>query len=80
MKDVIIAILGLILFVIGLIFICDYCEDKHDENVWNNGMCQCGGTFEYQQAVGHYYSTNYVYKCNKCGDIIELYTFRKEVK
>ena len=77
MKNSIIAILILILLTIGLLFLCSYCEHYYDNEVWNNGMCQCGGKWEYQQAVGHRYSTNYIYKCNKCGAVIETYEFRK---
>lgn len=43
-----------------------------DNISWNNGKCSCGGSWEYQQAVGHRYSTNYVYKCDKCGKIAEF--------
>ena len=40
---------------------------------YNNGICRdCGGEYEYDQAVGHYYSTTYIYKCDKCGNIVEL--------
>ncbi len=40
---------------------------------YNGGICpRCGGTFVYQQAVGHRYSTNYIYKCDKCGKTIEI--------
>jgi hypothetical protein len=39
---------------------------------WNDGYCKCGGKWEYQEAVGHRYSTNYLYKCDKCGRIVEF--------
>ena len=40
---------------------------------YNDGVCpRCGGNFVYQQAVGHRYSTNYIYKCDKCGNTIEI--------
>ena len=40
---------------------------------YNNGICQlCGGKYVYQQAVGHRYETNYIYRCDKCGHTIEV--------
>ena len=72
-------VLLIVVFVIVCLF-CRSCTRIHDENAWNNGVCSCGGKYEYQQAVGHYYSTDYIYKCNKCGDIIELSKLQKEEK
>ena len=42
---------------------------------WNNGYCKCGGKWEYQEAVGHRYTTNYLYKCDKCGRIVEFESY-----
>ena len=36
----------------------------------------CGGTWEYEQAVGHKSSTSYIYICRKCGKRIEIYEAR----
>lgn len=36
--------------------------------------CSCGGQYEYEQTIGHAYSTGYIYKCNNCGRIIEIST------
>lgn len=50
---------------------------KHDEKFWNDGHCDvCGGTWEYEQAVGHRTSTSYIYVCTECGKRIELYEVR----
>ena len=45
---------------------------KYDEKLWNDGHCDCGGTWEYEQAVGHRSSTSYIYVCEDCGKRIEL--------
>ena len=50
---------------------------KADKNAaierYNNGICHdCGGEYKYDQAVGHYFDTTYIYKCDKCGNIVEL--------
>lgn len=60
-----------IVIIVGLVWY------KADNNTvikrYNNGICRdCGGEYKYDQAVGHYRSTTYIYKCNKCGNIIEL--------
>ena len=50
---------------------------KHDDTLWNDGHCDvCGGTWEYEQAVGHRSSTSYIYVCDDCGKRIELYEVR----
>jgi hypothetical protein len=39
---------------------------------WNDGYHECGGKWMYQQAVGHYYTTSYLYECEKCGETHEF--------
>lgn len=47
--------------------------NDHDDKLWNYGHCPvCGSEWEYEQAVGHYYSTHYVYVCKECGKRIEI--------
>jgi len=65
-------ILIIILVVVWLI------ETGVSTNVYNNGICRnCGGTYIYQQAVGRGHYVHYLYKCNKCNDIIETNTYFK---
>ena len=45
---------------------------------WNNGYCECGGHWEYEQAVGHQYSTSYIYRCDNCGKRIEVKSIVEE--
>lgn len=47
-----------------------------DNNKWNGGYHQCGGKWVYEQAVGHRYSTDYLYRCDKCGMIEEFNEYR----
>lgn len=68
-KAVIIIALILFAIIVCLIIV----GEIHDDKKWNNGHCPvCGSKWEYEQAVGHYYSTDYVYVCNKCGRRIEI--------
>ena len=49
-----------------------------DASMWNDGYCECGGKWEYQQAIGHEYTTSYQYRCNKCGRYKEFDAMRGE--
>lgn len=55
-----------------LLIIVRGCEYWNDDNIYNDGVCYCGGHFHYEQAVGHKYFTNYIYACDKCGRRIEI--------
>ena len=59
----------LILILIVIFVISRACSAVR----YNNGICKiCGGHYVYQQAVGHRYETNYIYRCDKCGHTIEV--------
>ena len=58
----------LIAFLIFLLLIDNIVSSTQ----YNNGICSCGGTFKYEQAVGHRYQTRYLYICDKCGRTIEI--------
>lgn len=60
-----------VILIIFVIAITAYGDSK-DLKKWNNGHCDCGGHWEYQQAVGHRYDTDYIYKCDACGKIEEF--------
>lgn len=64
----------LIVLVLAMIFGA-YNDYQHHLDVvedFNNGICkECGSTYSFVEAVGHRYSSTYVYKCNGCGNIIE---------
>lgn len=70
-RDIIRIILGSI-FILGMIYGVVKCSNDQEDKKWNNGYCECGGHYEYQQAVGHQYTTSYIYQCDSCGKIIEL--------
>lgn len=50
-------------------------EAKMDADAWGNGVCRCGGEFEFANAThvkngGNYY----YYYCDDCGAVIETHT------
>lgn len=64
----IIAIIGIVIFFISITVIRIISHKPQH----SNGICtECGSQYEFVQAVGHKYDTSYIYKCNKCGKIIE---------
>lgn len=77
LLDGIISILGIIGLSIAItviiMFGVDRLANKHDNKLWNDGHCDvCGGTWQYEQAVGHRFSTAYIYICDECGKRIEI--------
>ncbi len=69
-------IISIIVFVVltfTIVFGTLIGSKKHDEKLWNDGHCDiCGGTWQYEQAVGHRSSTSYIYICEDCGKRIEI--------
>ena len=76
MEDYISEIIGII--VIVLLFVAFFfgvhkALIKLDDKCWNDGHCDiCGGTWQYEQAVGHRSATSYIYICDGCGKRIEI--------
>lgn len=69
----IISIIATILIIIALVLGAEACSAKRDKILWNNGHCDvCGGTWKYEQAVGHRSVTSYIYVCEDCGKRIEI--------
>ena len=66
-------ILAILLTVAIILVILQFIEDSNSKNNYNNGICSlCDGHYVFHQAVGHAYSTRYIYKCDKCGNLIEV--------
>lgn len=59
---------GMIALALGICAL----EAKMDASVWNDGICQCGGEFEFSNATHRKNGGNfYYYTCNDCGEVIE---------
>lgn len=73
----IISIIVVISLFVALCFGVYKAGIRYDEKLWNDGHCDiCGGTWEYEQAVGHRSSTSYIYVCEDCGKRIEVFEVR----
>lgn len=61
-----------------LIIILQFMASCASHNVWNNGICSCGGNYKFEQAIGHRNYTSYMYICDKCGRSIEIENYYPE--
>ena len=64
-----------LLIIVAIISFVIYSANSSQ---WSNGYCSCGGRWVYREAVGHRYSTSYIYKCDKCGKVKEFYSLHEE--
>lgn len=83
MRDILQEIIGIIVIVIlffAFLFFVHTLSLNHENEIWNGGHCDCGGTWKYEQAVGHRSSTSYIYMCEECGKRIEIHEADKQVQ
>jgi hypothetical protein len=66
-------IVGLAIVILILIGAC-YLEKKHDEKIYNNGVCtECGGNYIFSGSAHVKNSDDiYYYTCDKCGHTIKV--------
>lgn len=70
-------ILLILALIVGSFFLLFGMESCTTKERWNNGCCdECGGKWVYEQAVGHQYTTQYLYHCEDCGNTIAIYERR----
>ena len=75
----IIAILIVGLAAIIAITIYAIIDINQNAALFNNGICaKCGGEYAFTAAIGHKSPTTYLYTCEECGKMIELYNIPEE--
>lgn len=47
-------------------------EDDTQRTRWNDGICECGGIYEFSGAAKTTMSTTYYYTCDTCGHTEEF--------
>ena len=63
-----------ILLAIGL----SIGEAYSDKSAWNDGHCECGGSYEMSGAThSHKSGDSFYYSCNQCGDTIRTHHLMK---
>lgn len=79
LLGVVIEILVTLIIVFSIAYIGVKLEEREDEKKYNGGICpKCGGHYIYEQAVAHKFDTDYFYICDKCGDMIEIESYRPQ--
>ena len=57
--------------LVGILILLIIINSIISADKFNNGVCRvCGGRYEFKNAVGHRYTTEYVYVCKQCGNLI----------
>ena len=64
----ILAIIGIIVFMVITIIFVDAAEKSSTKNEWNDGICKScnNGHYEFTSADG---KNSYYYKCNNCDHV-----------
>ena len=44
-----------------------YKEQEGNHDRWNNGICDCGGEYQFSSATNYRGSRDYYYTCDECG-------------
>jgi transcription elongation factor Elf1 len=78
MKDFLIGVVCAICLFVTMTFfvwVCVEGQNTMDKNLWNDGVCPCGGKWEFSNASAvHKQGNSYFYVCDDCGDVIELHS------
>lgn len=75
-KTKIIACLCILVVAFGITTLL-YQNRVNQDVRWNNGICECGGTYEFSAASQSIHSKTFYYTCNKCGHTEKFDTLRK---
>lgn len=49
-----------------------YKDAENANDRWNNGVCECGGIYEFSAASKYRTSESFYYTCDKCGHTEEF--------
>lgn len=49
-----------------------YKQAEGEQERWNNGICECGGTYEFSAASKYRTSESFYYTCDECGHTEEF--------
>lgn len=70
-KKKIVACLCILVICFGIVALM-YIDSNNAEIRWNNGFCECGGTYELTAATHHLSSNTFYYTCDNCGHTEEF--------
>jgi hypothetical protein len=75
-KGKIIACLCVLAVTCGVVALI-YKDAENANDCWNNGICECGGTYELSAASQRHASKSFYYTCDKCGHTEEFSSLMK---
>lgn len=67
----IIACLVVLFITFGLVVII-YKDNECNDKRWNNGICECGGVYEFSGSSQSRMSRHFYYTCSSCGHTEEF--------
>lgn len=70
-KGKIIACLCVLAVTCGVVALM-YNDAENANDRWNNGVCECGGTYEFSAASKYRTSESFYYTCDTCGHTEEF--------
>lgn len=70
MKQLVAILIITLVVTIGGVFL----QVKMDDDIWNNGKCNCGTEWTFSNADHIKNDTLYYYHCDNCGNVIELHS------
>ena len=70
-KGKIIACLCVLIAAYGVAALM-YTNVKNNNDRWNNGICECGGSYEFSAASKYRTSESFYYTCDTCGHTEEF--------
>lgn len=71
-KKKIIACLSVLIISFGVITFMFYNAEDSNKR-WNNGFCECGGTYKLCTTSQYRFYHYYYYACDTCGHVEEFY-------
>lgn len=75
-RGKIIAVLIVLTISFGLATLL-YKEQESNHDRWNNGICECGGQYQFSSATNYRGLKDYYYTCDKCGHTEEFSSIMK---
>ncbi len=75
-KEKIIACLCVLVITCGITAMMFY-EDENAVDRWNDGICECGGTYEFSASSQYRTSEHFYYTCDTCGHTEEFPSLMK---
>jgi hypothetical protein len=71
-------IASIVIIILGFLLLVGISAISDNKGVadYNGGVCKlCGGHYVYDTTIGHAYTTEYIYICKDCGNMLYVGTY-----